>query len=405
MYSVKLCKFSIASALILILLCGCSDYTNHNDGNDIGSIPEITLTPMQEITASEAVSDTETSDSDIETETQTAVVTSEWIDYGFDITSNMTLPPYTTVSSNAYTDPDAAKSETLPVSETETETETAYSEPEIDENHNYFSVVNTKKEIDISYLDELNSLAKEYNGQSAIYVVNLDDGMELRCSEDRYMFAASSIKLPYIYSCYLQFENGAQSMDDTKEFEERFRRDGTGEIKDMEEGTMFTSEELCGYAIECSDNIAYEMLYEMYGWEYYNSIVAELGFVPYVSQYTKYGSVSPHILGGFWREIYHKKNAGGVWDSFYSHVLNTTYSPIRNTLGRSVEVANKTGWAKGYYHESGIVFREHPYVIVVMTVCDGDKEDQDYMMRVIRAVDDFFAAYNNDFAEKTETEQ
>ena len=347
--------------------------------------PSLTADTFPPITVTESAVSTVTA-SQTEAETSATLPQTE-------ITTTATMPPYTTVSSNAYTDPTAETSSLTEPSETEAALTEVSGNPPPENGRNWVAVSSATKPVPLSALNELNSLAEEFGGQSSFYLLNLDDGMEVKFNEDVYMFAASTIKLPYSYYIYTVFEQNG-GMDELMEFEERFRRDGTGEIQKMDAGTFFTLEELVDYAIVSSDNIAYEMLYERFGWEGYNELLEQWGFRKYVSQYTKYGSVSPRLLGKFWSEIYEKRSAGGVWDKYYEAVLDTTYSPIKNTLGSKLEVANKTGWAKGYYHESGIVFRDHPYVIVVMTVCDGDKEDREYVSRLILAADSFMEKYN-----------
>lgn len=385
----------LAAAAVLILLCGCSEEVVEQTYGSV-TLPYIsdgTAAQSQQAAPNPIVSEAEVTVTASQTEAVTSVTVPTLPQT--EITTTATMPPYTTVSSNAYTDPTSAtQSETTFVSSEEESEATESSEPTAEaEQRNWVAVSSARKPVPMAALDELNALAEQFNGQSAFYLLNLDDGMEVRFNEDVYMFAASTIKLPYSYYIYTVFEENGGA-DELKEFEERFRRDGTGEIQKMEAGTFFTLGELVNYSIVCSDNIAYEMLYERFGWEGYNELLERWGFRKYVSKYTKYGSVSPRLLGRFWREIYTKRDAGGVWDEFYAAVLDTTYSPIKNTLGSKVEVANKTGWANGYYHESGIVFREHPYVIVVMTVCEGSKEDREYVGQLIRAADSFMEKYN-----------
>ena len=51
-------------------------------------------------------------------------------------------------------------------------------------------------------------------------------------------------------------------------------------------------------------------------------------------------------------------------------------------------VANKYGWDLGAYHDMGVVFHEHPYIVVVMTELEnGSSADNKFIRNLIKQIE------------------
>ena len=291
---------------------------------------------------------------------------------------------------------------TPPVSSTTTNTTTTTTakvvdipyKPNIDEDKKVL-ISNPTKIITESDVAQINKYLSEYEPNTAIYVKNLNDGMTITFNEDEYLYAASLIKLPFSYYAFNEIESKNHSLEEKEIYEEKYVTPGTGILLKEEIGGKYSLKELLYLNIQCSDNAAYRMINDHFGYEGYNKMLSADGFKSNLTKYRQWGDVSAKLMGHYWEEIYHNYNKSELWEEFYRSLFNTTYSPIKNTLGSSVRVANKTGWADASYHESGIVFRENcPYVITIMTVSEGEKVDKDYMMHIIKEIDRFIVKYN-----------
>lgn len=262
------------------------------------------------------------------------------------------------------------------------------------------AVTNSSKTLSSSTFSRLNSLISNYRntyGRTAgVYVINLKDGMTFSYNANKYIFAASTVKLPFEYYCYSQIANGKVSLNATKRYDERFRRGGTGVMKNYRSGGYWTMRTLLDYTVRYSDNVAYYMILEHFGHTGYNQMLKSHGFNTYINNYTKFGSVSPRLLATYWQKIYQNQKAKptSVWNNLLTSAKNTTWSPIRSALGNKT-VANKSGWATASFHDSGIVYGQNPYVVVVMTTGEGYNSDQTFVANVVKEVDKIITAYNN----------
>jgi beta-lactamase class A len=257
------------------------------------------------------------------------------------------------------------------------------------------NINNSSVTLTADMFSNLNTYISRYPRASGIYVINLSDNMSFSYNADKYMFAASTVKLPFLYYCMDKIQSGQYKLTDTILYREKFRRGGTGLLQYYDSGSYWSIKTLIEYTIIYSDNVAYYMLLDHFGYSGYNSMLENDGFETYINSNIKFGNVSPKLMAFYWQKIYNAyQNNPDLWKTIVNSGCKTTYSPIRDRIS-NIPISNKTGWATASYHDSAIVFSENNYVIVVMTTGEGYTSDYNYICNIAGEVDKIIESYNS----------
>jgi len=243
---------------------------------------------------------------------------------------------------------------------------------------------------------EIMELIENYGTTCSLYMVNLEDYATFGYNSDTYISTASTIKCPFAYYCYKEIEKGNYSFDDTLLYKSGYYSNGTGVLKDSGSGTYYTVEDLLYYMIHYSDNVAYLMLQDYFGYEGYNEMMSKYGFETFLDDSVKWGKLSSHALGYIWTEIYDYKDQSEegaiLWDTLVNAGSNFLIWPFTEA-GYDYQIAHKSGWASPGYHDSGIVLSEHPFVIVVMTDSDGKTRDSSFFYNIVLKLNELHDEY------------
>lgn len=303
--------------------------------------------------------------------------------------------------------------DTIPVSQTletsvvtsvttaATETETTTSEiidlRKDSFNKNEISVYHTDFEISDELYSEIMSIINQYGTECSFYMVNLEDNATFGYNSDCYIATASTVKFPFAYYCYREIEKDNYSFDDSLLYKSGYYSGGTGVLKDSGSGRYYSVETLLNYMIHYSDNIAFYMLQDYFGYEGYNEMLSSDGFETYINQTTKWGKISSHALGYYWTQVYSYKDEcteGAVlWDTLVNACSNFLLWPFSEIGCEDYVIAHKSGWASPGYHDSGIVLSEHPFVIVVMTNSEGELRDSSFFYNIVIAINKLHDEY------------
>ncbi|MGN0605116.1 MAG: serine hydrolase [Oscillospiraceae bacterium] len=244
--------------------------------------------------------------------------------------------------------------------------------------------------------DEINRIVNGYNKNFSIYMVNLEDYAVFGYNSDVYVPTASTIKCPFAFYCYKEIEKGNHSFDDTLLYKSGYYSSGTGVLKDSGSGTYYKVRTLLNYMIHYSDNVAFLMLQDYFGYEGYNEMMESYGFETYLNGQIKWGKLSSHALGYIWTQIFDYRNKCEEGEIFYHDLVyagsNFLIWPMTEA-GYSYNIAHKSGWASPGYHDSGIVLSEHPYVLVIMTESEGETRDSGFFYNMTIAMNDLHDEY------------
>lgn len=285
----------------------------------------------------------------------------------------------------------------------------------------------------------LETLTEEVTAHLSFYYKDLTTGYTLSYNSDEIMYSASLVKAPYIYAILrsvADFEENKRLYDSEgnvlydedgeplfvgqhpnldedgrilyREGEEKYdlsrvwtfnkaemMEDGSGYIRNMEDGVELTYLELIDYALRYSDNIAFAQLRAMFGYTEYYRMSRELGISGYGNGFMK---LSAEDCGRFLEEMV----------VFFAE--NETYGPLmKEAMLHSTHIvmipfgvsptpaAHKYGWDLGAYHDMAVVYDEHPYILVVMSDLDqGGGTVNAYLQDIVRSIN---AIHKNFYAQ------
>ncbi len=250
---------------------------------------------------------------------------------------------------------------------------------------------------------------------------DLETGYTFTYNAEEVVYAASIIKAPYIYSILTAVEefeyqkknfdhdgNALYDEDGQPLFEGRhpnlnedgsikYLKDeekydlsrvwtydkktmyckGSGVIQNEKDGFQLTYIELCAYALEHSDNIAFGALTDLFGVDIYYETAEKLGCSGYKEGFMQ---LSAGDTAKFFTELYNYMEDGGKYaveikdamtNSHYPVMLPAAFNDKKLSGGGDITVAHKYGWDEGAYHDAAIVYDDHPFSVVVFTDLDS----------------------------------
>ncbi|NBI27774.1 serine hydrolase [Chengkuizengella marina] len=212
-------------------------------------------------------------------------------------------------------------------------------------------------------LDELKS-----KGDIAFYYENLVTGTSMSYQKEKVYAGASTIKLPLAVYIYQEAANGNLNLDQKLTYSVIHYYEGSGVIQFQPFGTQYTIRDLVKKMIVHSDNVAYIMLTKKMGRANFISFLKEIGGKNvFPNGYNKLSAEDLAIYAKTLNEFIDEHELLGqeLLDSF-------VYTDYNDTIPAGVSesnVAHKVGYLplELIYHDVGIVFEEHPYILVIMT--------------------------------------
>ena len=225
---------------------------------------------------------------------------------------------------------------------------------------------------------------------------DLEQGTLFHVGGEEEWFSASLIKAPYIYTLLLQmakYREIAESnptndpaLGDTvsKELREKFDParvitvtedriyKGSGVIDDMEfppEGIDFTILELIDYSIRHSDNTAFKVLRDEFGYEHFWAVSKELGVTSIRKSFNKLTANEALIyLTAIYDFAKEYPEEGGTLIALMKESNHSLI--ITPAMPNRGDVAHKYGWDEDTYHDMAIVYGDTPFALVIMTNFD-----------------------------------
>lgn len=280
----------------------------------------------------------------------------------------------------------------------------------IEQKYKIEDLKNTNKELiiygdTINNIDNIKEKLSSYNKNISVVIYALDGDFGLVYNTNQTYFSACTIKIGYVLSCCKQIDEGKESKDTVLTYQQKHYHGGSGQIKNQPYGTKYTIATLIDKCLSISDNVAYEMLVDHFGYEYYNQMVNDI----------KCESIK---LNGLWASKAKTLDFVKLWNSVneyfeteteMSKVLknactNTSFNYGTKTIS-GVDYSHKSGDNFGTfaaYNDAGIVWCEKPYIYVVFTNSEGTTYDTNVVNTVMRSIfDDVNSSSNIDKTEKT----
>lgn len=219
----------------------------------------------------------------------------------------------------------------------------------------------------------------------AYYYEDLATGDVVSYNPDVINYAASLIKVPYLYSVLLeleQFESSHPRGADGKIVygpgEEKYNLDeiwvydpatmyeeGSGEIMEMEAGISMPVRQLFEYAILYSDNIAWMQIYDRFGYDSFYALMGRLGVQ---GTNTDFMDLTARDCGKILKDVYRYFSTGSSYALWLQNLMSRSkYGHLIADHYPGILVCHKYGWDVESYHDMAIIYDEHPYILVIMT--------------------------------------
>lgn len=116
-----------------------------------------------------------------------------------------------------------------------------------------------------------------FDGKVWLYAKNLDTGADYGIDPDERVRTASTIKLPIMAAVFSAVEQGKARWDERIEMRAADKVDGSGVIRELEDGTKLTLRDLVHMMIVVSDNTAANLVLDRISADFVNAEMDKLG--------------------------------------------------------------------------------------------------------------------------------
>lgn len=242
-------------------------------------------------------------------------------------------------------------------------------------------------------ISELEAVLDNYTRNVSVVAYRLDNSKALAYNTQKDLFCACTVKAPFaLYSC-LQIEEGKAKLDTPLTYLEKHYEPGTGDMQYSPFGTVFSMETAIRKSMSISDNVGYIMTVDYFGRDGYNNWVSELGCPSFSIKPTVWSlHAKARELAVAWREIYNYFADGSELSRFLYDTCTNTAGNFATASLSGVDYSHKQGhnstgdWLA--YCDAGIVWRDNPYIIVILTDAPGPSVyDAQLMADVINIID------------------
>ena len=219
-----------------------------------------------------------------------------------------------------------------------------------------------------------------FKGEVGIVIKDLNMDQEISFNKDKLFPSASLAKIPIMAACFLAADQGKLKLDSNIALKLADKLTGSGVLKDMPAGTIFSVGRLIGLMIYDSDNTATNIITNLVGIDYLNSAFKSLGLkntdlsrkiADYKSRdkgienYTTAEDMA-YLLG----KIYRRDLGNRAVSDQCMHMLKLTRmnDRIPKYLPSEITIAHKTGLERDVCHDVGIVFtHKGDFIIAILT--------------------------------------
>lgn len=255
------------------------------------------------------------------------------------------------------------------------------------------TVYNSDFEISEELEQKINNNIKNFGGDCSFIAINLKDGMSFGYNVDKKYPTASTIKAPFALYCCKQMDAGNGSLKEMKLYEEKFRRGGSGVLKDRKSGVEYSIEDLLYFTINYSDNVAYYMIHDRFYDNSYNEFLKDLGCNNlYLNNGARWGKIDARSMALVWQEIYRYKDESPNGKYLFELLTNAKYNYIKEGMD-NYDSAHKSGWTPTETHDSGIVFAEDDYIVVILNNNNGNYAPKSQLIKLSGNIEDVIEEY------------
>lgn len=221
-----------------------------------------------------------------------------------------------------------------------------------------------------AYYEKINQLlqtkAKEFNGEVGITYVDLTTGKQLSINGSKEFYSASTIKVPLAMMIADKVQAGELRWEDNLSYNEKNDyEEGTGIIINDIQPT-YSLRTLQEYNIIYSDNIAKNMLYDVFG----GSVKAKQTlYKQFLQKETDWDDAkfTSEDAAKILKILYQKKTTNSEYQTIYDYMKRTVFHERMDTPTTTGKVAHKIGSYDTNLHDIGILETPHPFILTVFT--------------------------------------
>lgn len=220
----------------------------------------------------------------------------------------------------------------------------------------------------------------KFKGDPAVIIKDLESGWEFVYQKDKLYPSASLAKIPIMAAAFVAAEKGRINLDSEISLKSSDKLTGSGVLKSLPAGTLFSFERLIGLMVYDSDNTATNIVTKALGIDYLNNTFKEFGLkhtellrrvADYklrnqgVENYTTAEDMA-FLLEKIYRRSLFNKQVSDKCIGFLK--LNRMNDRIPRYLPSDITIAHKTGLERNVCHDVGIVLTSKgDFLICVLT--------------------------------------
>jgi beta-lactamase class A len=236
-------------------------------------------------------------------------------------------------------------------------------------------------------IQKFEEATKGLSGVYGLYVLELNSGFSYGIYEDEDFEPASLNKLPVMVGMYMESEKGSLDLDTHYILKASDKVAGSGSLYGKPAGTTLTYRDLLRYMGKESDNTAVNIARNLLGKEKIESIVQRIGMTD-TSVLGDNQHTTPHDIGVLFKELWQGQLISETdRDELLEFMTDTIYENwLAAGVPREVRVAHKYGREVRVVNDAGIVFKDNPYVVVILSKGVNEREADEVFPTLSRIV-------------------
>ena len=210
---------------------------------------------------------------------------------------------------------------------------------------------------------------KSYLGKyrTSVGYKDLEMGYTFSYNENQVYYAASSVKILAVLYLYNEASKGNIDLETTLKYTTKDRWSASPEMSKVKFGTSLSLRTLSKYTLTVSDNTAYQMLVKYIGRKKIIEFGKSMGAKRTFNGGDNFGNIDVHDALVYWTYVNDFiNNNGELGQELKSYMISAEQNGlILEQYG--VEAAHKYGEYSPFYHDNGIVYSNHPYIVSILT--------------------------------------
>lgn len=244
------------------------------------------------------------------------------------------------------------------------------------------------------YQGEVITALKNSKEANTFLYYDINTGDTFSYKENTTMFTASTIKAALAIYIYDLASKGQTSLDKKLTYSPSYYGGGSGILRTKTIGSMFTVRTLIEYSVIESDNSAYLMLLNEYGYKNVQAFWLGQGTTTTYKASTKWGTMTATDGLIYMKYLYkfskeNKEYGAGLLKVFKQAKFRYVYAPILS----DIEIAHKSGFTLESANDLSIIFTKNPYIITIFSKKNGLSSDRTFFVNITKKINAYHEYY------------